>query len=238
MRVTAIVAQAPLGEATVDSVTGVGNSTGTKSTLTLLPFMERSELSSSRMTTLAKRLGTTEHHSLLLRKAREAGLYGASELIGLAIARGCLHYQGGPEPVPAVPLAPAAFSDEELAIALLSPCLPYSLRAIRAGAQMLGSRGSQPRRLALLACQERAENVVRHIAVAGRQTEPQEPFWVELLGALPPASPLVSAIPPGVLPHPSRFRIETGITDPSNPVTRGGPRMTWLRPSPSAIESA
>ena len=57
--------------------------------------------------------------------------------------------------IPAQPPPRAAFSDEELAIALLSPCLPYNLRAVRAGAQMLGSRSNQPRRLALLACKER-----------------------------------------------------------------------------------
>ncbi len=190
------------------------------------------------MTTLARKLGTTEHHSLLLRKAGEAGLHGADELIGLAIARGCQHYQGGPERVPVTPLSREAFSDEELAIALLSPCLPYSPRAVRVGAQMLGSNGNQPQRLALLARKERAENVVRYIAAAGRLTEPQESFWPELLAALPPASPLPSGFPAGVLPHPSRFRSETGLTDPSDPATLGGPQVRWLRPSPGSATLA
>ena len=191
------------------------------------------------MEALARKLGTPEHRSLLLRRASKVGLHGASELIGLAIARGCHHYRGGPEPIPTAPLSHAAFSDEELAIALLSPCLPYSPRAVRVGAQMLGSVGNRPQRLALLARRERAENVVRHIAEAGQHTEPQKTFWQELLAALPPVSPFRSALPAGVLPHPSRFRVETGLTTASDRVTRCGPRTIWLRPSsPPLVASA
>ncbi len=54
---------------------------------------------------------------------------------------------------------------------------------------MLGSPYNQPRRLALLARRERAENAVRYIAAAGRQTEPQEAFWQALLAALAATSP-------------------------------------------------
>ena len=183
------------------------------------------------MTTLAEKLGMPRHHSLLLRKAREVGLLDTSALIGLAVARGCQHYRGGPEPMPAMPLSRAAFSDEELAIALLSPCLPYNSRAVRVGAQMLGSRINQPRRLALLARKERAETVVQYIAAAGQRTEPQESFWRELLMALSPTASLRAPIWAGVLPHPSRFYMETGRTDPSNPATRGGAQRTWLRPA-------
>ena len=129
------------------------------------------------MITLANKLGAPVHHSLVLRKAKGSGLHDASALIGLAIARGCWHNQGGPEPVLGAPLPRAAFSNGELAITLLSPCLPYSLRAVRVGAQMLGSRGNRPKQLALLARQERAESVVRHIATDGQQTEPRESFW-------------------------------------------------------------
>ena len=183
------------------------------------------------MTMLARKLGTIEHHSLLLRKAKETGLHNIAKLIGLAIARGCRHYEGGLEPVPAAPPTRETFSDEELAIALLSPCLPYSPRAVRVGAQMLGSRNNQPSRLALLARRERAENVVRHVAAAGQQTEPHEPFWQELLAAISPVTPLRSIIPAGVLPHASRFRVETGLTNRSDAATRGGSCMVWLRPA-------
>lgn len=182
------------------------------------------------MTTLAKRLGAPIHHSLLLRKAGRLGLHGAPALIGLAVARGCFHYQGGPQPVPSSLPSHVAFSDEELAVALLSPSLPYQPRAIRVGAQMLGSRSNQPLRLALLARRERAEKVVRHIATAGQQTEPQESFWQELLAALPTASVLRATIPPGVLPHPSRFRIEAGLVPALIPASGDKPAVVWLRP--------
>ena len=183
------------------------------------------------MITLAEKLGVPLHHSLLLRKAREAGLDGSAALIGLAVLRGCQHYRGGPELLPTEPPSRATFSDEELAIALLCPSLPYNPRAVRVGAQMLGSRCNEPARLALLACRERAETVVRHIAAAGQQTEPNEPFWQELLAALPPALPFRSVVPPGVLPHLSRFRSETGL---SNLVPRDKQRVTWLRPRSSS----
>ena len=189
------------------------------------------------MITLAKRLSAPAHHSLLLRKASRLDVHGAPALIGLAVERGCLHYQGGSEPVPSAPTSRAAFSDEELAIALLSPCLPYSPRAIRVGAQMLGSRGNQPRRLALLARRERAENVVRHLAAAGQQTEPHEPFWQELLAALPAAS-LRSSIPPGALPHPSRFRSEAGRVFPSIRANDNRPAAVWLRPNLPPVSTA
>jgi hypothetical protein len=181
--------------------------------------------------TLAEKLGIPQHHSILLLKARELGLHSASELIALAVARGCRHYEGGPESLSAAAPSRDSFSDEELAIALLSPCLPYNPRAVRVGAQMLGSSFNQPRRLAFLARKERTETVVRHIAAAGQKTEPNELFWTELLAALPPASMSRSRTPAGVLPHSSRFRSETGLTDPSDPLTRGGPQVTWLRPS-------
>ena len=190
------------------------------------------------MITLASKLGMPAHHSRLLRRAGAVGLPDAAALIALAVARGCRHYQGGLEAVPASPVSQEAFSDEELAIALLSPCLPYSPRAIRVGAQMLGSRRNQPARLALLARRERAENVVRHVAVAGRQTEPEEPFWQELLAALPPASPHRSVLPTGVLPHPSRFRSETGLTNPFGSAVGGGLPVTWLRPVSSSATPA
>lgn len=186
------------------------------------------------MITLAEKLGAPVHYSLLLRKARAAGLHDSSALISLAVARGCQHYQAGPEPPPAKTPSCAAFSDEELAIALLSPSLPYYPRAVRVGAQMLGSRRNRPARLALLARRERAENVVRHVAAAGQQTEPGELFWQELLAALPPASPSRSVLPPGVLPHASRFCIEMGLLNPFNSAPGGKQRVMWLRPRSSS----
>ena len=184
------------------------------------------------MKTLAQKLGIAEHDSPLLQKARSCGLCGVPKLVGLAISRGCRHYQGGLETMSRTPTPPTDFSDEELAICLLSPALPYDQRTIRVGAQMLGSRGNRPRQLALLARAEQAESVVRYVAAAGQRTEPHEPFWCELLAALPSTADSL-AIQAGVLPHPSRFRSETGRTAPSDPVTHGGPQVVWLRPSSS-----
>lgn len=83
-------------------------------------------------------------------------------------------------------------------------------------------------RLAFLARLERVQAMVRYVAQAGRQTEAQEPFWGELLAGLPS----VGTEPPvGVMPHPSRFCVETGITNPQDSQTRGRPSRVWLRPA-------
>lgn len=169
--------------------------------------------------TLAAKLGTTAHLSSLLHRAQRLGL-GPRELEILAVQRGCRHYSNGSEP--AEPLASEnEFSNEELAIALLSTALPYEPHSIRCGAAMLGAEGNDPRRLARLAVMERSVVPVRYVAEAGRRFEPEERFWREVLEALP-ASP-----PPkqGVLPHPTRFVAMTGFT-------RRGPGLVveWQRP--------
>jgi hypothetical protein len=87
---------------------------------------------------LAEKLGVTPHPSPLLQKAQDLGLSGAASLEGLAVARGCWHYRQAE--IPALTEAgESQFSNEELAIALLSPSHPYSPRAIRVGAAMLGA---------------------------------------------------------------------------------------------------
>jgi len=169
--------------------------------------------------TLAAKLGTTTHLSALLRKAQRLGL-GPKELEILAVQRGCRHYASGSEP--AEPLASSSdFSNEELAIALLSTVLPYEPHSIRCGAAMLGADGNDPRRLAHMAVMERCVTSVRYVAEAGRRFEPENGFWQQLLQALPPAPPPRS----GVLPHPTRFVAMTGFT-------RSGPGLVveWQRP--------
>jgi hypothetical protein len=170
--------------------------------------------------TLAAKLGTTTHLSPLLRKARGLGL-GPRELEMLAAQRGCRHYSDGTEPKQ--PLAAEIdFSNEELAIALLSTALYYNPHSIRCGAAMLGAVGNSPRRLAHLAVLERGVVPVRYVAEAGRRFEPKNAFWQELLDALPPAPAPRS----GVMPHPTRFVAMTGFT-------RQGPGLwiEWQRPS-------
>jgi hypothetical protein len=170
--------------------------------------------------TLAAMLGTTTHLSPLLMKARRLGLPDAAALESLAVARGCSHYRH-PDlaSIPDVP--PSQLSDAELAIALLSPCLPYSSHTIRVGAAMLGSLENTPDVVARLAVMERCVAAVRYIADAGQRYEPQNPFWTELLSLLPGGAPAKQ----GVFPDPTRFVAMTGFT-------RNGPEtvVEWQRP--------
>ena len=86
---------------------------------------------------------------------------------------------------------------------------------------MLGAEGNNPRRLARGAVMECSVTPVRHVAEAGRRFEPDNPFWEQLLDALPPGRPPRS----GVMPHPTRFVAMTGFT-------RRGPGLVveWQRP--------
>lgn len=169
--------------------------------------------------TLAAKLGMTTHLSPLLQKARRLGL-GPAELEVLAVQRGCVHYSSGSEPEQ--PLASEReFTNEELALALLSTALRYEPHSIRCGAAMLGAEGNDPRRLARMAVMERSVVPVRHVAEAGRRFEPENSFWRDLLESLPHTPPPKS----GVLPHPTRFIAMTGFT-------RLGPGLVteWQRP--------
>ena len=171
--------------------------------------------------TLAEMLGSKPHLSPLLIKTRRLGLT-PENLSILAAQRGCVHYSNGSEP--SEPLAPEdQFSNEELAIALLSAALTYDPHSIRCGAAMLNAEGNDPRRLARRAAMERCVALVRYIAEAGKKYESANLFWPQLLDALPPSLPPKS----GVFPHPTRFIAMTGFT-------RNGPGVVteWQRPRP------
>ena len=170
--------------------------------------------------TLAEKLGTTPHISLLLQKAKRLGLHSPELLESLAVARGCWHYRH-PDMVPAPALSESEFSNEELALVLLSLCLPYSPHTIRVGAAMLGAVGNDIAVLKRLAVTERCVPAVRYIAAGGLQFEPENPFWRRLLDQLPEAQPVKD----GVMPHPTRFVAMTGFT-------RKGPGLVveWQRP--------
>lgn len=183
--------------------------------------------------TLARKLGTTAHLSPLLMKARRLGLRTAGDLCTLAVRRGCRYYAGAgdetmtlrEEPAAAEPPCAATleqFSNEELAIALLSLGLPDSQHRLRVGAAMLAANGNCASEVTRLAVRERCVSVVRHIAKHGRSVEPENPYWQEVLERLPPAP----EAEPGTLPHVSRFVAMTGIT-------RHGkkPVMKWIRPT-------
>lgn len=171
--------------------------------------------------TLARRLGTTTHVSPLLMKARRLGLRAPGDLERLAIQRGCRHYWQGDEP-PGELLSQAQFSNEELALALLSIAGAYEPHSIRCGAAMLSAEGNAPVNLARLAVWERSVTVVRYVAECGAKFEPENAFWSKLLALLPQTPPPKD----GVLPHPTRFVAMNGYE-------RGVGRMItteWQRP--------
>lgn len=180
--------------------------------------------------TLARRLGTTAHVSPLLAKARKLGLRTPADLEKLAIQRGCRYYDlnGDSAVVREEGSKYGAggidneFSNEELAVALLSICLPYSMHRLRLGAAMLAAENCSSQVIAQLARQERGETVVRYVALCGQKVEPDNLFWKELLALLPDVPmPL-----PDVLPHITRFVAMTGITRKGKETV-----MQWIRPT-------
>lgn len=172
--------------------------------------------------TLARRLGTTAHVPLLLKKAERLRLRVPEDLWILAVQRGCRHYAQGNEPDGE--LVPTdGFSNEELAVALLDVAGPYNPHSIRCGAAMLGAPGNDPEKIARIAKWERSEAVVRYVAECGLKFEPDLRFWSQLIELLPESAPLKA----GVMPHPTRFVAMNGYE-------RGvGTRITceWQRPA-------
>lgn len=158
--------------------------------------------------------------SALLKKARALGLDLPLDLERMAIARGCRYYERdlGSKAAPAI--SEAEFSNEELAIALISPGLSPSAREIRLAAALLGAADINPKRVAALATQEDCAMIVRYIAECGKRYEPENMFWDSLLSALPSV-----VVNPDGLPHPTRFIEMTGMI-------RGkvGLFTSWVRP--------
>jgi len=172
--------------------------------------------------TLAQKLGMTCHVSPLLLKLKRHGLATSKEIAAVAIGRGCRHYtpfaEGLHKDAPGI-------SDEELAIALLSPCHPYEPQLLRIGSQMLSGETIDPGKLTRLAVMERCEAMLRYIAECGQKTEPEMPFWKTILDKLQS----YRSAPASVMSHISRFRIEVGVTNPRRP---NDPKIIWLRPLP------
>ncbi len=177
---------------------------------------------------LANRLGTTAHLSALLQKTKRLGVRTPEDLEHIALTRGLRYFgridlssdQDGPKSeMPA--LDPELFSNEELAIALMSPSLPYSLNRLRMAAAMLGADGISAEKILRLARMERCETIVRHIAEAAVRVEPDDPLWQTLLNNLPAPPPLR----PDLLPHPSRFVAMSGLDRSGRNL-----RTQWIRP--------
>ncbi|MFN0129082.1 MAG: hypothetical protein ACKV19_20615 [Verrucomicrobiales bacterium] len=171
---------------------------------------------------LARRLGTTTHRSLLLHRLGRLGLETPEKLVALAESRGLRYYAStlaAPGTADGMPIR--AVTDEELAIALLHPSLPWDPQRIRLAAAVLAGPGVRASVIARLAVMERSASVVREIALAGQAEEPDNSFWAALLALLPPTAP----VPPGVLPHRSRYMAITGRSRPGTV-----PLRQWVRP--------
>lgn len=162
-------------------------------------------------------------------KARGLGLSVPEDLERLAVLRGCCYYRAESDsrseessnvPDLLAGIGENVFSNEELAMALLSPSLPKSRARLRLGGAMLAADGNRVHAIVRLARLERSEAVVRHIAECGNRVEPDNLFWSELLMALPN-----SEVKSDVLPHISRFVAMTGITQHGLETV-----MQWIRP--------
>lgn len=174
---------------------------------------------------LAHLLGLPLHHSALLRKLRSWGVDTPEKLIALAAQRGCHHYQTGLM-APPVPLQ--CCSNEELAIALLSPNNPYHPRLIRAGAQLLSGPDIRPERLVHEALKERSGEVLWYVVRAAQRVEAQNPAWRELAELIRRHCKRLRPVKAGILPTEGRFCIETGFLARKH---RQHIQHQWLRPT-------
>lgn len=178
-------------------------------------------------TTLARKLSLAPHLSLLQRKARRLGLIEPEDWIVLAVQRGCYHYGNPKKRVKQVPLT--EFSNEELAALLLSVANPYDPLLIRVAAQLLSAPETDIGLLVRLCQLENALCPLAWIVRAAAATEPDNNRWIELSREIDKHSRRKIAFPEAVLPHPSRFRIETGFQRFSINKTI---EKRWLRPTP------
>lgn len=121
------------------------------------------------------------------------------------MARGCGYYERDLGPL-AGTAEEVPLSNVELAIALLAPSLQPTARQIRLAAALLGATDDSAVDVATLAVGESCAGVLRYIASCGSRFEPRNPFWTDLLNALPEME-----IDRDHLPHPTRFVEMTGI---------------------------
>lgn len=158
------------------------------------------------MATLAKELGEIPHCSVLLRKARTAGLHSPSDFIRLAVARGCRHYAPAFPPMESDP-GVASISNEELVALLLLGSNEFEPIAIRCAAQLAGDCSVE--QLVRVARRERIERTLAYIAEAGATYDSSnKEFWDDVRGHLGRQRPVAE----GILPHWSRFVSQTGVT--------------------------
>jgi hypothetical protein len=169
------------------------------------------------------------HFSPLLRKLAKHGLKTPEEMVACAVGRGCRHYANMTNWKDIQSRPTQDISNEELAIGLLSPCHHYEPLFVRVGSQLLSAPQSNPKTLARLAVMERCLTTLKYIASCGKETEPDNPFWDAILDNFPKTNHPQPEFPKSRI-HISRFRTETGITNPFKPDL---PKAVWLRPQPA-----
>ena len=157
---------------------------------------------------LGRRLGETVPRSPLRQRTRALGLREGSDLLALAVQRGCRHYAGVIAGRAVHDPGREVLSDEELAVLLLHGANAFEPFLIRAAAELLRCRPMKVADLAEAAKRERCARVLAYIAEAGVHHDATgTAFWSALLSALGPQR----MIAPGVLPHWSRFAALQGV---------------------------
>ena len=152
---------------------------------------------------LRHKLRMAPHPSVVLERAKQLGLDTVVSLETLAQKRG---YTLPHESLDAVLLSEEVplenFSDLELMLALLSPSLEFSERAICRGAVMLHAVLAviAPYIIVGKAREERTELVVRHIAGIGFRLDQNDAGWLSLLTQLPNVTRSAPEPPPDTYP--------------------------------------
>ena len=178
------------------------------------------------MKTVAEQLGQTPHLSPLLRKLRGVGLVVPDDLRGLAVTRGCSHYQQPRDFEKTPDPRTEQVSNLELAIAMVTAAQSFDPTLVRCAAQLLSGGDIKVEAIARLAVQERAVPVLRHISKAGAEMDSEDgEKWRRLLALLP----ATADIPEGRLPHRTRFVSLAGVSRVNGRLQQTL-RSVWLRP--------
>jgi hypothetical protein len=169
-----------------------------------------------------------EIRSALLKKLAGLGLSLPDDLARVAVVRGLRYYDVYHEGADLreqerLKIPCEVLSNAELGIAMLSPDLPVPGAPLlqvrqRIAAAVLSAEDVDPARLAELAVAEGCCPMVRWIATCGKEVEPENPFWTDLLSWLPEVAK------PDRAPHPTRFFEMTGMTR-----EKIGIQKRWLR---------
>lgn len=143
-----------------------------------------------------------------------------SQLLAVALARGCRHY--APLWPELVPVNFCWLPQEALGCALLcGPETASTFQAIRCGSMILSDLGNRSERIAQAAKIFEVAVRVAHLARLGQVEDDYPKYWVGILAALPDLPAGDGDFLPGV----SRLVAETRRSGPGR-----GAKRVWLRP--------